>query len=66
MQQQEFECRLQALITRREGMLVANHARRNAGYSDAYGEDSFVGLINDFYQLLTEWTKDRMIDLGPN
>lgn len=43
---------IEALITEREGMIVANKQREMLGESLAYNENAFFNLANCFYELL--------------
>ena len=46
--------KLEALITEREGMLVANYERSRQDYAPAYCEESFMNLTNQMLGLLRE------------
>ena len=57
---------LQALITEREGMLVANVQRAISGYDPAYGEKNFLNLserirgLNHIAAILEPYVKEKV------
>lgn len=50
----EKRIKLEALISEREAMIIANKTRENQGYAYAYGEESFQYNANDMRKLLEE------------
>jgi len=50
-----LECRIQELITDREGMIAENKIREFVGLSPAYGEREFARLSTAFYKVAWEF-----------
>lgn len=54
-----YQLQIESLITEREMMKAANEHRAMQGYTQAYGEEAFLGVQKSFEALLeTLRTKD--------